>query len=1523
MQTKKRVWQAENRGFSRSGMPVVGRGPEKTRRIGRFLPAPGLGRGLGIGWYDAGVRVIEGPLGDAMTVVACELGRYLPDTRGGRFRPLAMTVMGVLLGAAAAIIAPPSGLGQDAQPEATHEEEPPAAEDAGVFLPSDRGKDRTLDRATRLIAAGDWTDAAALLDELLADERDAFVSAAAGDGTRSSIRSEAMRLVAGLPPGGRDAYALLCRSRADRALAEAIRQADTAGIIAVARRWFATPAGRRAAVLAAQAALEADDPCTAAAWLGRLATEGDPAWKPTISLMRAAAAARVGDRAAAERLLTESRRMPTTGGRIAGDDAALSNDRLATAWLDRFAPRAARQPADEWLLARGDAARNAIIEATEPLLVPRYRVPLTRHPEEARLLEKRRRSLVADGGLAVPAGLPLAVAGTLVMPTPLGILGIDFETGKRVWLQSAVAMTRPAGVDGALGRGFDDATSGGLSSDGTRVFAVESHPDALTPAADAPLGAGLGSGDGRWTGGNSLTAYDATAKGAVVWRRTADEPAAAGRDEASRDWFMGAPLVVGRDLFVLVEAQGQVRLDVLDAADGRVQWSQPLADLEERQSAASPDGFARRLAGLTPALGEGVLVCPIGGGTVVALDLTSRALLWAHSYRRAAIRGEDAGGVRLRGLTGELREPSVARGGDPWPVIAAGRVFLMPYDAEGLVCLGLRDGAPAWQHPVRGGRQMAGVIDGSLILVGAESVDAVALDTGRQRWTRPHPPGARPSGRGLLTGTRLFLPVDPAGVVEIAVADGRILAQHAVRGGSVPGNLIAVRGEVISRGIDFLEVFHQTAELESKVETALHDDRQRSWADSWRGQLDLTADDVTAALERIRASAAAARMPPATVADALAFALRRDFQRAVVTWQSWDDVGEAAAATPDVLRSVIDGSLQRRDDVTAWRACRRLVAAIDSGPHPPLIADPSQSGLEVDPDRWLRGRLADLASRAEPAVRGQIDAVIDRTQVTGAGPADDGPVPAGDPTAEEWPLGRVVVSRPRRMKAEPGVVGSQVVAVPLVGALDPVVPGITVSYDMQQRRLLVADGFGQRIVEPLLLEPSAAMPWLNQMSPIEPSVVGRTLVVRTAAGVSGYDLGAAAGESRLLWKTAGRSAPGRDLVSVRAVASGRVARHGGVPLGRRITEPDDLDGPRGTVAPAARRTGVLVPSGRTVSLLEPTTGRMLWERQGLPGIVEWIADDDSACGCTVDGLSSPVLSMCDGRLLHVVDLPGRRQRLASHGRFLVAVVPGDDTPLAARVRLDRIDPLRQESRPLGEFAGEARATMVGDGRLAVLEPDGLLTLIDVAAGDPVWRTRLEGAAARIDELHVMPWRDRYLVFAASADVAALDDAALAPLQGLLPASGATGPLSGAIWAVGRADGRPLWPAPATVRQYCLLGAQPADLPVLVLTRQTRPGDGGRPELAVLCLDKRTGHAVLDEQRLPLQQHLFVGCDVSGAPREHTISIRGSGAAAATVTLAFTGQAVPPQPPYQAEGRPPAAGLGLEPLGRADPAADGR
>ena len=633
------------------------------------------------------------------------------------------------------------------------------AEDNGVFLPSDRVKERQLDRARRMLAAGDWADAAGLLDELLADERDAFLQGEHAGGTRRSIRAEATRMIAALPVAGNNAYGLLFRARAERALAEALQHDDAAGVMAVARRWFATPAGQRAAVVAAIAALESGDGRAAAAWLAGVAeTANAENWGPTLAVMRAAALARAGDRRGAGEMLEAARARGGGMARIAGRELALSGETAgsgtastavataAHAWLDSFVAAGhsdSGSHAGDWLQPGGDAARNAVVEASQPLLVARYRVPLTRHPEESRLLERRRRAAAADGEWVVPAGSLVAVAGTLVAQTPLGILGIDFETGKRLWLQSAAAAGRSgsdAALQASLGRVFDDATSGCLSSDGSRVFAVESHPDALTPPAESLLGAADTIG---WQNGNTLTAYDVTARGRVAWRLP-------GRDagEVGAAWYMGAPLVVGDDLFVLVESGGQLRLDVLDAARGVVRWSQPLADLDEQQSAANRDAFGRRLAGLTPACAEGVLVCPLGGGAVVAVEVATRSLLWAHSYRPLEPAGDPlGGGLRIRGLVGEGRDAAAPRrGGDPWPVIASGRVVLAAYDAEEVHCLGLRDGLPVWPRPPRGRFQMAGVVDGVVVLVGRDGVEAFGIDTGLRKWSRPHPAAARPSG---------------------------------------------------------------------------------------------------------------------------------------------------------------------------------------------------------------------------------------------------------------------------------------------------------------------------------------------------------------------------------------------------------------------------------------------------------------------------------------------------------------------------------------------------------------------------------------------------------------------------------------------------------------------------------------------------------------------------------------------------------------------------------------------------------
>ena len=266
----------------------------------------------------------------------------------------------------------------------------------GIAFPTDRRRERQLDQARRLINESRWSDVATLLDGILEADRDFFYQPTAGESTWRSVKSEAARLVAALPPAGREAYELQFRARAERALEQALAANDPAGVVAVARRWFQTPAGRRATLVAAVESLEAGQPLAAAAGLDRLALAADAAaFEPALSVLRAAALWRAGERTAATTVLDGARGRGAGVVRLGGREMPLSYPSGgATDWLAGVLgepPVAAVRRAQEWWVSRGDSARNAIVESSRPLLVARYRVPLSRHPEESRLLERRRR----------------------------------------------------------------------------------------------------------------------------------------------------------------------------------------------------------------------------------------------------------------------------------------------------------------------------------------------------------------------------------------------------------------------------------------------------------------------------------------------------------------------------------------------------------------------------------------------------------------------------------------------------------------------------------------------------------------------------------------------------------------------------------------------------------------------------------------------------------------------------------------------------------------------------------------------------------------------------------------------------------------------------------------------------------------------------------------------------------------------------------------------------------------------------
>ncbi len=97
-----------------------------------------------------------------------------------------------------------------------------------------------------------------------------------------------------------------------------------------------------------------------------------------------------------------------------------------------------------------------------------------------------------------------------------------------------------------------------------------------------------------------------------------DEPKLAGA------FFLGAPLPLAGQLFVLAELNAEIRLVALDGQTGKQVWSQPLAHVD---SISLMNNQRRRLAGASPSYADGILICPTSAGAIVGVELASRSLL--------------------------------------------------------------------------------------------------------------------------------------------------------------------------------------------------------------------------------------------------------------------------------------------------------------------------------------------------------------------------------------------------------------------------------------------------------------------------------------------------------------------------------------------------------------------------------------------------------------------------------------------------------------------------------------------------------------------------------------------------------------------------------------------------------------------------------------------------------------------------------------------------------------------------------
>ncbi len=190
---------------------------------------------------------------------------------------------------------------------------------------------------------------------------------------------------------------------------------------------------------------------------------------------------------------------------------------------------------------------------------------------------------------------------------------------------------------------------------------------------------------------------------------------------------------------------------------------------------------------------------------------------------------------------------------------------------------------------------------------------------------------------------------------------------------------------------------------------------------------------------------------------------------------------------------------------------------------------------------------------------------------------------------------------------------------------------------------------------------------------------------------------------------------------------------------------------------------------------------------------------------------------------------------------------------------------------MGTFEPGVKPALIGDDAAAFLEPRGKFLMVALADGRKLIDEQLEPESG-LDNIVVQRTADQYLLFANCPMPQTGNNNQPIP-QGVMGPDGGMAPINGHLYAFDRGNGKPLWPVPALVENFHAVLNQGADLPVLVLLRWHQPNspdNEGSGKSSILCLDRRSGRAVWEEDLT--QPVNFLNCEVSGNPKQHTVTL---------------------------------------------------
>jgi outer membrane protein assembly factor BamB len=469
--------------------------------------------------------------------------------------------------------------------------------------------------------------------------------------------------------------------------------------------------------------------------------------------------------------------------------------------------------------------------------------------------------------------------------------------------------------------------------------------------------------------------------------------------------------------------------------------------------------------------------------------------------------------------------------------------------------------------------------------------------------------------------------------------------------------------------------------------------------------------------------------------------------------------------------------------------------------------------------------------------------------------ADEG-VRAARAASVVWPVGRVEVDRQEVATVTNTMLAYQI---PIVGSRGHFLNGHSLEVTIQGHELTLRDD---------LLRPVWKVPLGPAMSNVNSQlnyavvrdhllivVIGPNVIAVHLVGDS-FDRDKL-GPPRLLWQQSliESAGVGQSVTFVvqQVVVNGVVQKM-----------PTDSQGqPLGSLGPVTR-DAVILQRGRKLVALEPLTGSIVWLRDDLPPGMRLFGDDEFAIAVPRGGTDARVFRITDGADAGTRELPKQDEWLGTFGRQLLLWQKVDPKmPL----KLDRVTPdgLRYQVAQPGKpsmslalldaatgqdlwrhyFSDDSRQTVVAHEEVAILDPTGRLTLVELASGRKRFETQLD-ADLQLDRVLVVRGPERYVVIANRSPTVTVQQQ-VHPIK-----YGFENPpvISGTVYGLDRATGKKQWGG-VPVDRFTLDLSEPFALPLLMFACRRFefvPGANGNDNYyAYLALDQRTGR-VIDQGR---------------------------------------------------------------------------